>query len=294
MKSKFIALTVPLLIFLLTCPLQSYAKDISETTTYSWEKEVELHDSSIPMKISIPTILTVEGIPDRSKPGESITVKLSTQLIDGAQITVAGEVFGIDDALASSLEYVKDVDLSSVQPLLEKVLSSIIQTELGLDENRSEELASILTEYTHFKLKSRLEVETDIEGHAVVNPRTLQIWFDEPKEEVIKISNNAKDKVSVTYTAHWSILLSIDFTDNVYENPLVGPLIDKLSQLIGLPFEKDLGKIQGTPQISHTITIFALPRLNTTQIAIIIAIIAAACVVGLIILIKHPKKPKWR
>ena len=88
-------------------------------------------------------------------------------------------------------------------------------------------------------------------------------------------------------------MLSIDFTENVYENPLVGPLISRLSKLIGLPFERDLGRIQGEPSITHKITIYALPRLTGTQIAMIVALVAAACIVALILVVKHPKKPKW-
>jgi hypothetical protein len=291
---KSIMMPIILVALILTQIPQSLAGSITETVTYHWKSDIEINDSTLPIEIFIPTKLIIEGIPDRSKQGETVTIKFSTELIEGANIILTEETFDIDEELASSVKNGKDIDLSVIKPLLEKILTKIISAELELGEDKAGEFSSILTEYTYLTLKSQLEVETEIEGQAVSEPRIMQLWFDGPKTGTIRISQTAKDKVSLTYNAYWSILISIDFEDSVYDDPLVGPLINQLSKLIGLPLERNIGRIQGEPAISHTITVFSFPKLTTTQIALIILVIIAACIIGVMLILKYPKKPKWR
>ncbi len=291
---RSITLTIILVSILLIQTPQPIAGTLTETIMYHWKSDIEIRDSILPIEMSIPTKLIIEGLPDRSKPGETITIKLSTELVEGANIILAEEAFNIDEALASSIKYVDDIDLSVIKPLSEKILREIISAELGLDEEKAGEFSSILTEYTHFTLKNSLELETEIDGQAVSEPRIIQLWFDGPKTEAIRISEAATDKISLTYTAYWSILISIDFEDSVYGDPLVGPLITQLSKLIGLPLERNIGKIQGEPAIDHKITIYSLPKLTKTQITLIILVVLAACIVGVTLMLKYPRKPKWR
>ncbi|MEM2963905.1 MAG: hypothetical protein QXE22_00425 [Candidatus Bathyarchaeia archaeon] len=288
-----VSIAAALLAFLLLIPSPALGRDVSETITFRWMEEVKVYDSIIPVEVSIPTTLTVEGLPDQAKPGEAYTVKLSATLLKGAQIKMGEESFNIDEALASSKKYAGGIDLSLVKPLVKKVLADIIAAELKLEEGKAKELSSTLAEYTNLELKSSLEVEVEIEGKAAADPRKLKLWFDEPVKGKITIGEDAEEKVTLTYVSQWGLFLTIDFAASVYENPTVGPLISRLSSLIGLPFERDLGKSRGDQTIKHSVIIYVPTRLTATQIGMIAALVAAACIIAIALIIKHPRKPKW-
>jgi hypothetical protein len=287
------ALAAVLLTYLLIYPSPALGRNMSETVTFRWREEVKVYDSIIPVEVSIPTTLNLEGLPEQAQPGEDFTVKLSTSLLKGAQIKVGEESFNIDEALASSVKTVRSFDLSTVKPLVKKVLADIIAAELKLEEDKAKELSSILTEYTNLELKSSLEVEVEVEGKATADPRSLKLWFDEPAKGKINIGETAEDKVTLTYIPHWGLFLTIDFAASVYENPTAGPLISRLSSLIGLPFERDLGKSRGDQPIVHTVVIYSPPKLTATQIGMVIILVAAACILTIALILKYPRKPKW-
>lgn len=287
------SIAAALLACLLLTPSSAWGRDLSETVTFRWREEVKVYDSIIPVEVSIPTTLTVEGLPDQARPGEAFTVKLSAMLLKGAQIKMGEESFNIDEALASSMKYAGGIDLSMVKPLVKKVLTDIIAAELKLEEGKAKELSSVLAEYTNLELKSSLEVEVEVEGKAAADPRKLKIWFDEPVKGKITIGEAAEEKVMLTYISQWGLFLTIDFAASVYENPTVGPLISRLSSLIGLPFERDLGESRGDRTINHTVVIYVPTKLTATQIGLVVALVAAACLIAIALIITHPRKPKW-
>ncbi len=291
---RLAAIAVSLLTLLAVTTIPTSRANVSETVTYHWKEDVKVYDSTISVELSIPTTLSVEGLPDRAKPGEVFAFKVSTTLVKGAQIKVGEEAFNIDEALEVSMKHAENVDLSSVKPLVKKALAYIIRAELGLDESKAMELSSILTEYTNLALKNSLEVEVVVEGKAAADPGKLKIWFDEPVEGRLNVDKAAEGVVKLTYKPQWVIVLAIDFTAQVYENPTVGPLISRLSSLIGLPFERDLGKSRGDRTITHVVTIYSLPRLTSSQIGMIVLLVVAACVIAVGLIIKFPRKPRWR
>ena len=271
------------------------AQTVSKGVSFKWEETLDIAGTSLPLKVLIPATLSIQNLPDTAEPGKEIGIQAAITLGEGATVTVNEQTFQIGESVKRAGSEVREFDLSSVKPLVEQVLTDIIQAQLKMGKEQAQQLAAALLEYTQLSLVNQVVVKTRVDGPGSHAPRDLTLWVDAPGKGTVRIDASAKDgdTVHVTYECYWALLLKLGVSKDVYDNPALTPLITKLTQLIGLPLQKTLGEKKADGALTHTITVRAPIVLTPKLIAEILAVIAVIVVVAILLIVKFPRKPRW-
>jgi hypothetical protein len=88
--------------------------------------------------------------------------------------------------------------------------------------------------------------------------------------------------------------LKIDLSSSVYSDPVAGPVMKKLAQLIGLPLMRGLGAVRGDERLTHRIQVQSPYKLTSETVIAGAGLAAAAISIVIIMLLKYPRKPSWR
>ncbi|MGC8850338.1 MAG: hypothetical protein ACP5QI_07695, partial [Candidatus Bathyarchaeia archaeon] len=87
-----VRLAAPALLLLITLAagLTTYAQPAKTVvTTFRWERSLEVGGSEMPLKISIPILLSVAGLPDKAQPGETVQLRVELTPSEGAFIQLS-------------------------------------------------------------------------------------------------------------------------------------------------------------------------------------------------------------
>lgn len=294
-RSKALGLTTLILILLASSIVQAKPAK-SAVITFRWERSIEIGESSIPVVVSIPVGLTVEGLPDRAKPGERFQLTARIEPVEGAFLQLSGETFNLDEALSKAVAKPRELDLSALTPLTSSLLTAVLEEKLGLPRDAAESMASAVQANAKLSLASDLNLETKVEGSAAAEPKAISTWFEEASVQTLAVKPTAKngEKVKVSYSISWRLLLKMDLSEEAYNDPTAGPILKRLAQLLGLPLTKELGSARGDGSLTHVIRIYALPRITLRGILLGVGATAAALAIAVIVILKHPRKPTWR
>ena len=266
------------------------------TVTFQWERSLEIGESEIPFKVSIPVVLSVNGLPDKAKPGDSFQPTVEITPSEGAFIQFSDRTFSIDAAIERAAAKPYEIDLSKLTPLTSSLITKLLEEELRLPHEAAESLSSTVQDRVKLILSSDLKVSVETRGAATVNPQEISTWFNQPTPQTIKISRNARDgdEIELSYFANWRLILKMDLSEEIYNNPVAGPMMKKLAQLIGLPLTREIGIIQGDEKLTHIIQVQTPYKLTFGTILAGIGLVAVAVSIGIIVLLKYPRKPAWR
>ncbi len=266
------------------------------TTNFEWERSVEIGETSIPFKVLIPVSLSVDGLPDKAKPGEDFQLILEVTPSGGAYMQMTDKTFNIDDAIERATVKPYEIDLSALGPITTSILTTILEDQLKLPRDAAENLASAAQDRTKLILSCDLNIDTVVKGGATASPSSLSTWFNEASDQTLKIRSTAKadEKIEVSYTVALRLLLKMDLAEEVYSDPAAGPIMKKLAQLVGLPLTKELGSTQGKEKLIHTINVQVPTQITFEMVLVGIGVAAAIALIVIFIVIKHPRKPFWR
>lgn len=294
-RSKALGLTSLILILLASSIIQAKPAK-SATITFRWERSIEIGESSIPAAVTIPVGLTVEGLPDRAKPGERFQLTARIEPVEGAFLQLSGETFNLDEVLSKAVAKPRELDLSALTPLTSSLLTAILKERLGLPRDAAESIASAVQANTKLNLASDLRLEAAIEGPAAAEPEAISTWFKEASVQTLTINPTAKDgeKAEVSYSISWRLLLKMDLSEEAYSDPTAGPILKRLAQLLGLPLIKELGSARGDGNLTHVIQIYAPPRITLRGILLGVGVAVALLTIAIIVILKHPRKPTWK
>ncbi|MEM2122264.1 MAG: hypothetical protein QXE79_01375 [Candidatus Bathyarchaeia archaeon] len=266
------------------------------TTTFRWDKPLEIGGSEMPFKVSVPVVLSVAGLPDKVEPGEQVQLRVELAPSEGAFIQFSDRTFNIDALILKASGKSYEMDLSELTPLASSIITRLLEEELKMPHEAAESLSSAVEDNVKLILTSDLKVGAEIAGAAALNPQEISTWFNEANQQTLKISQNAKDgdEIEVSYFADWRVTLKIDLSGEVYSDPVAGPMMKKLAQLINLPLSKDLGGIRGDERLTHKIQVQSPFRFTFETMLVGVGLAAAAISIITIMLLKYPRKPSWR
>lgn|GEM_PF-6914789 len=266
------------------------------TTTFRWERPLEIGGSEIPLKVSVPIVLSVAGLPDRIQPGEEAQLRVELRPSEGASIQFSDRTFNIDALILRASGKPYEVDLSGLTPLASSIVARLLEEELKMPHDAAESLSSAVQENVKLTLTCDLKVGVDVAGAAALNPQEIATWFNEANPQTLKVSQNAKDgdEIEVSYYVDWGLTLKIDLSSSVYSDPVAGPVMKKLAQLIGLPLTRGLGAVRGDERLTHRIQVQSPYKLTSETVIAGAGLAAAAISIVIIMLLKYPRKPSWR
>ena len=266
------------------------------TTTFRWERSLEIGGSEIPLKVSVPIVLSVAGLPDRIQPGEEAQLRVELRPSEGASIQFSDRTFNIDALILRASGKPYEVDLSGLTPLASSIVARLLEEELKMPHDAAESLSSAVQENVKLTLTCDLKVGVDVAGAAALNPQEIATWFNEANPQTLKVSQNAKDgdEIEVSYYVDWGLTLKIDLSSSVYSDPVAGPVMKKLAQLIGLPLTRGLGAVRGDERLTHRIQVQSPYKLTPETVIAGAGLAAAAISIIIIMLLKYPRKPSWR
>jgi hypothetical protein len=266
------------------------------TTTFRWERSLEIGGSEIPLKVSVPIVLSVAGLPDRIQPGEETQLRVELRPSEGASIQFSDRTFNIDALILRASGKPYEVDLSGLTPLASSIVARLLEEELKMPHDAAESLSSAVQENVKLTLTCDLKVGVDVAGAAALNPQEIATWFNEANPQTLKVSQNAKDgdEIEVSYYVDWGLTLKIDLSSSVYSDPVAGPVMKKLAQLIGLPLTRGLGAVRGDERLTHRIQVQSPYKLTSETVIAGAGLAAAAISIIIIMLLKYPRKPSWR
>jgi hypothetical protein len=266
------------------------------TTTFRWERPLEIGGSEIPLKVSVPIVLSVAGLPDRIQPGEEAQLRVELRPSEGASIQFSDRTFNIDALILRASGKPYEVDLSGLTPLASSIVARLLEEELKMPHDAAESLSSAVQENVKLTLTCDLKVGVDLAGAAALNPQEIATWFNEANPQTLKVSQNAKDgdEIEVSYYVDWGLTLKIDLSSSVYSDPVAGPVMKKLAQLIGLPLTRGLGAVRGDERLTHRIQVQSPYKLTSETVIAGAGLAAAAISIIIIMLLKYPRKPSWR
>ncbi|MBS7645997.1 MAG: hypothetical protein QW569_06665 [Candidatus Bathyarchaeia archaeon] len=286
-----------LLLIMLAAGLTANAQPAKTvTTTFRWERTLEIGGSEMPLKISIPVILSVAGLPDKAQPGETFQLRVELTPSEGAFIQLSDKTVNIDALVIGASGRPYEVDLSRLKPLAPLVITRLLEEELKMPHEAAESLSSAVQDNVRIILTSEMRVGAEVAGAAAMNPREVSMWFNEASPQTLKISQNARegDEIEISYFVDWGLTLKIDLSGEVYSDPTAGPVMKKLAQLIGLPLNRALGGVRGDERLTHEIQVYAPYRLTFETVLAGAGLAAAAASIIIIMLVKYPRKPSWR
>ena len=266
------------------------------TTTFRWERPLEIGGSEIPLKVNVPIVLSVAGLPDRIQPGEEAQLRVELRPSEGASIQFSDRTFNIDALILRASGKPYEVDLSGLTPLASSIVARLLEEELKMPHDAAESLSSAVQENVKLTLTCDLKVGVDVAGAAALNPQEIATWFNEANPQTLKVSQNAKDgdEIEVSYYVDWGLTLKIDLSSSVYSDPVAGPVMKKLAQLIGLPLTRGLGAVRGDERLTHRIQVQSPYKLTSETVIAGAGLAAAAISIVIIMLLKYPRKPSWR
>jgi len=266
------------------------------TTTFRWERSLEIGGSEIPLKVNVPIVLSVAGLPDRIQPGEEAQLRVELRPSEGASIQFSDRTFNIDALILRASGKPYEVDLSGLTPLASSIVARLLEEELKMPHDAAESLSSAVQENVKLTLTCDLKVGVDVAGAAALNPQEIATWFNEANPQTLKVSQNAKDgdEIEVSYYVDWGLTLKIDLSSSVYSDPVAGPVMKKLAQLIGLPLTRGLGAVRGDERLTHRIQVQSPYKLTSETVIAGAGLAAAAISIVIIMLLKYPRKPSWR
>ena len=266
------------------------------TTTFRWERSLEIGGSEIPLKVNVPIVLSVAGLPDRIQPGEEAQLRVELRPSEGASIQFSDRTFNIDALILRASGKPYEVDLSGLTPLASSIVARLLEEELKMPHDAAESLSSAVQENVKLTLTCDLKVGVDVAGAAALNPQEIATWFNEANPQTLKVSQNAKDgdEIEVSYYVDWGLTLKIDLSSSVYSDPVAGPVMKKLAQLIGLPLTRGLGAVRGDERLTHRIQVQSPYKLTSETVIAGAGLAAAAISIIIIMLLKYPRKPSWR
>jgi hypothetical protein len=274
----------------------SYAKSTELITNFEWEKSIVIQDLEIPMKIAMPIRCTIEGLPDKAKPNEEFQVTIELQPVEGANIAIFEKTLNIDTAVSGLLSKPYEIDLSSFNAITTPFLTTLLETQLNLPHDAAESLALVAESHTQLILKNDITIETIVKGPAVAQPASISTWFNTENHQSLRILPDSydTDQVEVQYIITWKLLLMMDLAEEVYNDTAAGPILKKLTQLIGLPLSKELGSVEGKEKIIHIIHISTPVKLTSRTILLVIGIVVVLIVGSIVFLLKYPRKGQWK
>jgi hypothetical protein len=179
------------------------------TTTFRWERSLEIGGSEIPLKVSVPIVLSVAGLPDRIQPGEEAQLRVELRPSEGASIQFSDRTFNIDALILRASGKPYEVDLSGLTPLASSIVARLLEEELKMPHEAAESLSSAVQENVKLTLTCDLKVGVDVAGAAALNPQEIATWFNEANPQTLKVSQNAKDgdEIEVSYYVDWGLTL---------------------------------------------------------------------------------------
>jgi len=137
---------------------------------------------------------------------EQLSTAVNDLFNDGAYMIINDQTFNIDEAIKKTSLNVKEFDLSTIEPLVEQVLTNIIQGQLGMSKEQSTQLASALAKYTQLSLTNKIIMRSTIKGPGTVTPEDVELWVNAPGKSKLKIDSSANDgdSINLSYDCYYT------------------------------------------------------------------------------------------